>query len=98
MLGKPQQTDTPCGKAAARTAFPQPPKTSQNVPTNSIKNFLFKDRTPSLGRSFILAGVDARFLSMLMSRDEGHVESHGTKSEPERRRPPLPLGCTDLGP
>jgi hypothetical protein len=39
------------GKAAASTALPQPPNTSQKVPKNSAKNFF-------INRSFVL-GLDA---------------------------------------
>jgi hypothetical protein len=31
------------GKAAAKTALPQPPKTSQNVPMNSAKDLFESD-------------------------------------------------------
>jgi hypothetical protein len=34
-----RQTDTDSGKAAASTALPQPPRTSQNVPMNSADSF-----------------------------------------------------------
>src|SRR6185312_5524446 len=42
---RPNATETPSnpiptfGKAAARTALPQPPSTSQNVPMNSAESF-----------------------------------------------------------
>src|SRR5262245_6694672 len=38
-----------CGKAAASTALPQPPKTNQNVPMNSATERLARDmgRSPS---------------------------------------------------
>src|SRR5580693_4602299 len=43
---RPNASETPsrpiptCGKAAARTALPHPPSTSQNVPINSAASFL----------------------------------------------------------
>ena len=46
---KPNARDTPSkpiptfGNAAARTALPHPPNTSQNVPTNSVAERLNKD-------------------------------------------------------
>ena len=52
---RPNASETPSnpiptsGKAAARTALPQPPSTSQKVPTNSAESFEYK------AHSFLLA-------------------------------------------
>ena len=47
-----EQADATCGNAAARTALPQPPKTSQNVPNNSaVTRFDSGMSSPFLTRS-----------------------------------------------
>src|SRR4026207_2356231 len=53
--GRPKATDTPArpmptlGKAAASTALPQPPSTSQNVPMNSATMRTFRLMSLPLG-------------------------------------------------
>src|SRR5258708_37954164 len=59
---KPKASDTPArpmptfGKAAASTALPQPPRTSQNVPTNSAASFF-------IGVSPFVSGFGETFYS-----------------------------------
>src|SRR6185295_6380952 len=53
---RPNASDTPArpmptsGKAAARTALPQPPSTNQNVPMNSAASFFDIGIHPPCGR------------------------------------------------
>src|SRR6476660_2407101 len=91
------------GKAAASTALPQPPKTSQNVPMNSASALFFRDtkpptyanyqRCPYLSRStssvslLTLNRYDI-FLLTLMATLRKRLRQIGCKLAPPSRGPP----------
>ena len=75
-----------CGNAAASTALPQPPNTSQNVPRNSAAARLVSDIETPLSLSFITAAS-----SSLTARAEPYnIRSLGdSRSRTLAPRPPL---------
>src|SRR6188474_544922 len=65
-----------CGKAAASTALPQPPNTSQAVPRNSALSFFpISDSYPCSPAS-LLRRENATFHWIMVLRLQGHAGAH----------------------
>src|SRR5207249_6926755 len=97
---RPKANETPsspmptCGNAAASTALPQPPKTSQSVPRNSADNLCVKLNSFMLH----LFRVSSRDISPIVSMESvPSALADGSGTQVASLIPPAHAGGTDFG-